>query len=332
MGYSIWVTADCNLQCKYCYEGNDKPKLYMDHRTADRVIKYILDDYNEHANLLINFHGGEPLLNMKIIKYLVEKINLNVSDKTNVVYSLTTNGTILSSRIIDFMLDNLFEVTLSIDGNKNTQNYLRPFKNGGASFDLVLKNALILNQQFSNLRLRMTFNSKTVDCLASNVIFLCEQGFQTIVPVEDDFDTEWDEIHLDILEAQIRLIKAYIKNNPTKSVSLCERLSPCTGNCSGGISSKHIFCDGKIYPCLMAGNEANFEIGNITTGVNEAKLSKILLTANQENPICSGCDLIMYCEGSRCKIINKLVTGDYLQPPTIQCRITSLFYQLNGIR
>lgn len=331
MGYSIWVTADCNLQCKYCYEGNDKPRVYMNNVTADQVVKYILSDYDDDESLLINFHGGEPLLNMKIIEYLVKKINTDINPATEVIYSVTTNGTVLSASILNFMLDNSFEITISIDGNEETQNYLRPFKNGNKSFDVVLKNALILNQKFPNLRLRMTFNSKTTDCLASNVIFLCEQGFQTIVPIEDDFDTEWDEIHLEILEEQIKLIKAYLEKNHTKSVSLCEKLSPCTGNCSGGISSKHIFCDGKIYPCLMAGNEDNFEVGDINTGINELKLSEILETADKENPTCSGCSLINYCEGSRCKIINKLVTGNYLQPAAIQCRITSLFYQLNGI-
>ena len=37
------------------------------------------------------------------------------------------------------------------------------------------------------------------------------------------------------------------------------------------------------------------------------------------------------CNGKRCKIVNKLLTGDYIQPSVVECEINRILYKLNGV-
>ena len=72
MLFNIWVTQDCNLSCKYCYE-KEKSKKNMSLQTADTVIEFILKYQTDKTNQ-VNFHGGEPLLNWDVIEYIIRQI------------------------------------------------------------------------------------------------------------------------------------------------------------------------------------------------------------------------------------------------------------------
>lgn len=43
--FAIWVTTKCNMRCSYCYEGNDKDSHFMDKKTADETIKFVIENY-----------------------------------------------------------------------------------------------------------------------------------------------------------------------------------------------------------------------------------------------------------------------------------------------
>lgn len=71
----FWLTTDCNMKCIYCYEGNEKKKMYMNEETIDKAIEFLMTRAKElkDKRMNIEFHGGEPLLayksmEMKIIK------------------------------------------------------------------------------------------------------------------------------------------------------------------------------------------------------------------------------------------------------------------------
>ena len=75
--FALWVTSCCNMQCTYCYEGKEKKNTYMSQQTLDNVIDFI-DEHMSHnpgEDLLIDFHGGEPLLQFDKIEYAIEKFN-----------------------------------------------------------------------------------------------------------------------------------------------------------------------------------------------------------------------------------------------------------------
>ena len=68
------VANVCNGGCVYCYEngGNfGQDDMLMNQENADKVISYLCDNFS-HIHI-IEFFGGEPTLNFKIIQYIVEK-------------------------------------------------------------------------------------------------------------------------------------------------------------------------------------------------------------------------------------------------------------------
>lgn len=333
MQYTIWVAADCNLKCRYCYEGPNKPILIMNKETANDVVEYIKNDFikTDMSELKIVFHGGEPLLNFDVMKYFVKEIK-NLFPNVYTFFSLTTNGTIFNEEILHFLSNDIDEVTVSIDGTKSTHDFMRPYKNGKGSYDTVISNAKETLKKVKSYRIRMTFDSDTVGSLAEDVIHLIEMGFNCIVPAPNLFDNRWDNIHLELLERQILIIKDFIKNNKGVLVGLCDPIDYISkASCNGGKSSKVIYTDGTIYPCIMSGGVSGFEIGDIWNGIDEAKLDKLLSYSNIKNPECEGCGMSPACNASRCKIINKLITGDFNSPPVMECEMMNLLYRINGI-
>lgn len=84
MQFKIIMGLDCNLKCSYCYQLQDCAKK--------EISREVLDKFIERFNKLegvhhINIFGGEPLLYLEKIKYLLSRI-----DKRHII-DITTNGT-----------------------------------------------------------------------------------------------------------------------------------------------------------------------------------------------------------------------------------------------
>lgn len=334
MNYTIWLTASCNLCCKYCYEGNNKLNLMLDKKTANDILYFIRKDLKEDAysELTIDFHGGEPFMNFEMMQYLVDKILEEYDKERKVIFGTTTNATIMNEEILRFIIKYIPDITVSLDGTKKIHDYLRPYQSGAGSYDVAMKNSMKILKKLPDIRVRMTVNVDLVKNLAEGVRNLVEHGFKNIVPALDLFDNRWNDDLLQELESQIREIKKYIEEKKNVAVSLCEPLTlKCHSICSGGIKSKIIYPDGSIYPCMMAGGISEFKIGNIYSGIANDKLAKVLAYNEQLYSECRECALANSCNGKRCKIINRLVTGDFILPSSVECQLNHLLYKINGI-
>ena len=195
MNYAIWVTTTCNLKCKYCYEGAEKPTIRLNREMADRILEYIFNNMKDKSDreLDIDFHGGEPLLEFDTIKYLVYRINEKYEKEKNIHFGMTTNATILNDEILEFLIRYVGDLTVSLDGTENIHGFYRPFKNGRSSYDVAMSNSKKILKYRPQLRVRMTVTSEGVSSLAENVIHLISNGFQVIVPGIDYFDSKWDD-------------------------------------------------------------------------------------------------------------------------------------------
>ena len=65
--FNIWVTKKCNLKCSYCYEGIEKENRELAVDKIPAVIEFIQQMGKSEEYITVNFHGGEPLLNTKVI-------------------------------------------------------------------------------------------------------------------------------------------------------------------------------------------------------------------------------------------------------------------------
>ncbi|MFV0269568.1 MAG: radical SAM protein, partial [Draconibacterium sp.] len=119
------VTDFCNLNCTYCslgelYENTEaRNSKNMNIHSAINLLKYIFEfkTHKDPEKLVIAFYGGEPLLNIKFIKQIVETTDRLSSEKElDIGYIMTTNATLIDKHI-DFLIANNFRIMVSLEGN-----------------------------------------------------------------------------------------------------------------------------------------------------------------------------------------------------------------------
>lgn len=157
------ITKDCNLRCSYCsasgrYAPAKHRYLHMSRENMLKALDFFCPnaDQNEPA---ITFYGGEPLLRFDLIKETVEYVNRRYPG-LNVSYNLTTNGTVLEQRQLEFFIQNDFTLMFSLDGPKNVNDRYRHFKNGRGTFDSIIRNLeFIKNHDIDYYRRRVSISS-----------------------------------------------------------------------------------------------------------------------------------------------------------------------------
>jgi uncharacterized protein len=93
---------------------------------------------NRHNPLTyIGFYGGEPLLNMEVIKQTIEYVEKLDIDR-NFVFSMTTNAVLLD-KYMDYIAEKNFSLLISLDGDRDAHSY-GVNHNGQDSFDQVFRN------------------------------------------------------------------------------------------------------------------------------------------------------------------------------------------------
>lgn len=145
------VCDQCNLRCDYCVYNDSYKEIRtfgegkMSFKIAKKSVDFIVGlhktrIYNGNArDIIVGFYGGEPFLNFELIKQVVEYCETEYSD-FNINYMCTTNGTLLTSKVIDFIAKRRFILTFSIDGNSFNHDLNRKFTNGSGTFNRVCKN------------------------------------------------------------------------------------------------------------------------------------------------------------------------------------------------
>ena len=105
------LTNQCNLSCQYCYEyGEDKvatpegkPK-FMDFETAKAAVDFLLEQSAGRTRVHITFFGGETLMNFPLLKRVVSYATETAAKREcSIDFSLTTNATLLTPPIIEFL-------------------------------------------------------------------------------------------------------------------------------------------------------------------------------------------------------------------------------------
>lgn len=163
------TTEKCNLRCSYCVFSDDfkGEREHTNIPMATEIAINAINDFSERSKEpYIVFYGGEPLMNIPLIKASVAHANKLF---TNAHYSMTTNGTLLRKNLLPFLIENNFKITVSLDGLKHIHDKYRTFSNGQPSWDIILSNLTFIKNQYPD------FYNKNI-------------GFNCVVP--NDIDIE----------------------------------------------------------------------------------------------------------------------------------------------
>ena len=338
---TMLLTNDCNLACSYCFESN-KGKDYMPKEMALDILKATYNVVDPMAGIFtLNMFGGEPLMNWDTFKAVCDYV---LENNLKIRITATTNLTLLTDEMIDYIDELSIPILVSVDGIKEVHD-----KHRCNSFDKVIENMkkLIDRDLGYLIEARMTVAPDTAKYMYESVKMLVDLGINNIANVPAS-DLDWDaqsiqdykdnyekilDMYIDILndETNKRNISLY-KVDQALNLAL-EPIKEDTSMCNIG-NPRWVIVDwkGDIWPCpdypttdnvdLIAG-----KIGNFYTGVDETKVDPKPMVATYELERCKGCEAISICK-SGCPYENYTKNGKFNEPTIGYCTLQKAFVEI----
>ncbi|MFH1867327.1 MAG: radical SAM protein [Candidatus Omnitrophota bacterium] len=141
---TILTTYSCNFKCVYCFEDSVKEKVFMDKKTSDSIIEWLIKRAEKRnlKKIYLVYYGGEPLLNVRPIYDISWHMNeWALKNNAEFRFGIITNGSLIFPDLVDkFLTVGLDLIRISVDGDREAHDKKRPFANGEPSFDLIINN------------------------------------------------------------------------------------------------------------------------------------------------------------------------------------------------
>jgi uncharacterized protein len=181
---TVLTTLQCNFACDYCFQGDhgDHNKFAdkMSLATACTVGDWIEAELDRVRpdNLTLMFFGGEPLLNLPVMYYLAERM-WEATQKRGLpqAIQIITNGLLLTPEVVDRLLPyGLSGVKITLDGDKDAHNRMRPLRGGQGTFDRIVENIRLVAGK-CRVAIGGNFDESSVDSYPALLDFLRDQDF-----------------------------------------------------------------------------------------------------------------------------------------------------------
>lgn len=181
--YTILTTLACNARCSYCYEMGIKAKHSMTPNTALRIAEYIVNNADVNKPLSLNWFGGEPLVNTKVIDLIT---NYLTSRNYGFTSEFTSNGYLFDEKLIKKAKNNwhMTSIQITLDGTEETYNNIKNYVNPkGSPYIKVLENIQMLLNNGILVSIRLNVGEENGENLLElidelNLIFGARSGLQ----------------------------------------------------------------------------------------------------------------------------------------------------------
>ncbi len=331
MKFAFLITQDCNLACHYCYIRKRKSTINLN--TAQKAVDYIFRNSTVNEALDIGFFGGEPLLEIKLLKEITGMIEHHPEfPNRKIEIQVTTNGTIFSRDIADFLNDHHIGMGISCDGIPSIQDTYRRYADGKPSSGIVEKNIIKAIHYVPGVMVNAVFTPTTLPSLPESIQYLYGLGFRRIF-VNPDYSAKWSMSDVDTLHKAYNEITsiyyhwhemndpAFISMIDGKIMVILNEGYSINERCHMGKKEFAIAPNGNIFPCeRLVGDGSRNEhcIGNIEEGIEYKKFCTNKNFRVPQNSCCSDCTLKRYCM-NWCGCSNYFSTGNYNQAGPFIC-------------
>src|SRR5438552_9669547 len=181
---TILTTLQCNFACDYCFQGDhgdyNKFAEKMSLETAMRVGSWMEGELDRlrPENFVLMFFGGEPLLNLPVMYYLGERMwQATQARGVPMSISIITNGLLLTPDVVERLNPyGLSGVKITLDGDRETHNRMRPLRGGQGTFDRIVENIRRVAGMVP-IGIGGNFDESSVDSYPKLLDFLREQEF-----------------------------------------------------------------------------------------------------------------------------------------------------------
>jgi uncharacterized protein len=277
--------------------------------------------------LRLRLWGGEPLLYFEMMREVVEK-----TKDCNISYGFTTNGSLLTPQIVDYLNDHDFKVTLSNDG-KDTDRVraVNVLEDPGviALFNRLRHGAVnmvlsayaqdvfaVWNYIFDKLGRDVTINTEFLMADPDTPEDLTAYDFAAFKQTMDDVIAHAYNCHLiNSFSPAAHWLTMFTLN---ALVVLLNRLqNPKMLECRQVYQTINLDCSGLIYPCHNYGEaiaDVSMTHDEIIAAYNE-KIPTVTTFAQ-----CAACDVFPLCRGY-CPFINPSAAKEKT------CEIRRIFFR-----
>lgn len=310
----------CNLHCKYCFYhdvANNREFANKGFMTDD-VIENIIEKTFELKPKRISyfFQGGEPtLIGIDFYKRFIDKVNKKNINNILINYAIQTNATLLNNEWYKLFKDNNFLVGISLDGVKETHNYLRSDTIG--SYKNITSKIKQLEKEKIEYNVLVVVTKKIALHPVAVYNNLKKEGIKYLqfIPCLDNFDKSLKEYSLSIndygyfLVTLFKLWKKDLESNNYISIRLFDNIIRRLNNqnvelCSfnGKCSCQFVIeANGDVYPCDFYCID-KYLLGNIKTSTfKDLFMSNNCVSFLNEGSIvkekCKDCKYYFLCKG-----------------------------------
>lgn len=336
---TLEINQICNFSCKYCYLGTLTNKE-MSFKIATNALEIAFINAKRHSDhrLWVDFVGGETLLSFNFIEQLCQWIDKEIEkNHLKVTYSITTNGSIINTEILNWLISRKVQVKISIDGWKDIHDQNRKRNNGEGTFHLVYKNLDLFYEYQNRTGIRMqathVVTKNNYQNLFLVVQYLVEKLQMKFVDSAIDLFVDWNKKELDYIANEWKKIIKYIKNrnsigNPFiwgPLIDMYQSEVNCKG-CGVGLVRIYVRTDGRIYGCSANLNESgylgNVQYGFLTKKIQECKKRTIISDA------CVKCSLEKKCLTKLCFMNYEQDDEGKKMPNAVMCYLEKKKHQL----
>ena len=277
-------------------------------------------------------------MNFDVVKKTVEYANARAKEKgKKFLFTMTTNGVLLSGEIADWLNENMENVVLSLDGRKEVHDAVRKTVNGKGSFDVVIENfkKFVAKRGNKSYYVRGTFTNKNLD-FAKDVLFMADSGFKEIslepVVLEKGHELAIsDDMIPQIKEEYKKLAREYIERRKNVNgfhffhFTIDLEGGPClqkrVNACGAGNEYFSVTPNGDVFPCHQFADKPEFRMGNVFEGkIDETIRDKFRLSSLFTRKGCENCFAKYHCSGG-CAANNYAFNGDINVPYKPTCEM-----------
>ena len=329
------ISQDCQLGCKYCFASqgtfhDSSLKPLMDVETGRRAVDFLFSVADKSfTKYVLIFFGGEPLMNWPLIEELVAYSNSVAILHGKVMdFRITTNAIEIDEKKADFLAKHNFNIVVSLDGDEEVHNELRPHKNLSInSYQKTVEAISILRSKNIEVAGRATLTSKFINpSLIEKMLFnsgVSRVAHQMISCLPDD--------PLILNEAQIREYASHIAEqvfntdvpNTQREILLARLEDGVISHYECGFSNVSMSVDslGRIYACHRVIAQNDYYVGSVFDKLEYDKIRNIQKRTNINVKLgCRSCWARFLCRGC-CPSDNLVMTGSIAIPNSYSCYV-----------
>ncbi|HEU4427987.1 MAG TPA: quinohemoprotein amine dehydrogenase maturation protein [Myxococcota bacterium] len=334
------VATGCNLACGYCFKEDltsvAKSEV-MDFATAQAAIEMLLRESPGRARYNVVFFGGEPLTQMPLLERVVAWGEERFAEAgARADFSLTTNATLITPRIADWLNAHNVGVAVSIDGPRAVHDRHRTTRSGRGSYGAVASKVRLLRERYRArpLGARVTLARGTTEVGEIFDHLSRELGFDEVgfapVTAGDDARFNLSEPELDAVFDGFRalgdeLVVAALRGEKLGFSNLLQLLSDLYYGtskslpCGAGYSLVAIDHQGGVNLCHRFTGSQLGTFGDVAHGLARPELSAFLERRLDKSGVdCATCRIRNLCSGG-CYHESYARYGDPIRPTLHYC-------------